>query len=707
MRWLICALMLVWAAPAPAQDEGAAIAAAFEAAREGDWDAARALAEPLGGAALDLVTWLRLRDGAGAFAEYTAFMARNGHWPQQDRLRAQAERAMPRDLAPDAVVAFFDRGLPETGAGVIRLAEAQRALGETGLADALIVEAWLTRPLGNGAHARMLADYPELLAPQHGLRTEMLLWRERTGDARRMLLLLEPGPRALAEARIALLRGDRDVEARLEAVPEALRDHPGLAYGRYSRLAGQGAYSDAIEILLERSGSAADLGDPFRWSGYRRILARFEMRQGDPARAYEIASRHQLTEGGNFADLEWLSGYIALRLLDDPARALGHFETFDAAVETPISVARSGYWRGMAHRALGAPEAAQDAFSEAAQHQTAFYGLLAAEELGLPLDPALAGDEVFPDWQDGDLLSRDLVQAALLLLAAEERGLAVLFIAELGATLDRDGLGQLGDLLTEMDEDFLTILMAKAGARRGILVQAHYHPLHDLATGDWPVETALALAIARQESEFRADAGSPVGALGLMQLMPGTAREVARELDLPYSRGRLTADWRYNATLGTAYLETLTEMFGNSPVMIAAGYNAGPGRPRQWMSERGDPRLGQIDPVDWIEMIPFRETRNYAMRVTEAIPVYRMRLGAEPGPVAFRAMLVGALPMIRPRARPDGLGEGPAVPVRGESPPPTREAADGGAVRVNRGIGGPQAPDGPRTIAPPARPGDG
>lgn len=703
MRWMICALLLVWAAPAPAQEGGGAIAAALEAAREGEWQTARALAEPLGGAAPDLITWLRLRGGEGVFAEYTAFMARNGHWPQQDRLRAEAERAMPEDLAPDAVVAFFDGGLPETGAGVIRLAEAQRALGEDGLADALVVEAWLTRPLDGEAFARMLTGYPELLAPQHGLRTEMLLWRERTGDAARMLPLLDEGSRALTEARIALLRGDRETDARLGAVPEALGDHPGLAYGRYARLAGQGAYSDAIEILLARSGSAADLGEPFRWSGYRRILGRFEMRQGDPARAYEIASRHQLSEGANFADLEWLSGYIALRLLDDPARALAHFETFDAAVETPISVARSGYWRGMAQRALGDETAARAAFAEAAQHQTAFYGLLAAEELGLPLDPDLAGGEVFPDWRDGDLLGRDLVEAALLLLAAEERGLAVLFIAELGRTLEREELGQLGDLLTEMDEEFLTILMAKAAARRGILLQAHYHPLHDLATGDWPVETALALAIARQESEFRADAGSPVGALGLMQLMPGTAREVAGALELPYARGRLTSDWRYNATLGTAYLAVLTEMFGDSPVMIAAGYNAGPGRPRQWMGERGDPRLGQIDPVDWIEMIPFRETRNYAMRVTEAIPVYRMRLGAEPGPVAFREMLVGALPMIRPRARP----EGPILPARGAAPPPVRVTggeAGNGPVRVNRGISGPQVPEGPRTIAPPTRP---
>jgi len=174
---------------------------------------------------------------------------------------------------------------------------------------------------------------------------------------------------------------------------------------------------------------------------------------------------------------------------------------------------------------------------------------------------------------------------------------------------------------------------------------------------DLPVSPELALSIARRESEFNFTVGSPVGALGLMQLMPATAQEVAGQMGLPYSRARLTSDWPYNARLGAQYLADLTEMFGASPVMIAAGYNAGPSRPRTWMAQRGDPRLGEVDVIDWIEMIPFTETRNYVMRVTESLPVYRARLTGQVGPVRFTDLLNGATPFVRPVGR----------PVRGET----------------------------------------
>jgi soluble lytic murein transglycosylase len=169
---------------------------------------------------------------------------------------------------------------------------------------------------------------------------------------------------------------------------------------------------------------------------------------------------------------------------------------------------------------------------------------------------------------------------------------------------------------------------------------------------DLPVDPALALSIARRESEFNTGIASPVGALGLMQVMPATAEEVAGWLNLPYSRARLTSDWQYNATLGAAYLAYLQDEFGPSPVMIAAGYNAGPSRPRAWIRERGDPRLRQMDVVDWIEHIPFVETRNYVQRVTESLPVYQARLSGQAGPVQFTALLIGQKPVLRPVARP-------------------------------------------------------
>ena len=434
------------------------------------------------------------------------------------------------------------------------------------------------------------------------------------------------------------------------AVPSSLQADAGLTYHRYAWLAGRGERTDAVAILLERSTSGAALGEPFRWSGWRRVLARWEMREGRADQAYALASRHYLTEGASYADLEWLSGYLALTYLGDPAQALVHFQNGLRAVSSPISVGRMQYWIGRTYETKNDAALAAQAYSAAADNQTGYYGLLASEKVGRPLDPALVGASVA--WRDAPVFDADITKAALMLLAGGERGHAVTFFAALGRSLDAESLAQLGAYLTEIDEQYYALLLGKTAVARGVLVPAIYFPLHDLAEMDLPVDPALSLSIARRESEFNIGIGSPVGALGLMQLMPATAQEVAGWLDLPYTRSRLTTDWSYNATLGAEYLAFLEKDFGSSPVMIAAGYNAGPSRPKTWMDERGDPRLREMDVVDWIEHIPFRETRNYVMRVTESIPIYHARLTGQAGPIAFTKLLIGSKPLVRPIARP-------------------------------------------------------
>ena len=219
--------------------------------------------------------------------------------------------------------------------------------------------------------------------------------------------------------------------------------------------------------------------------------------------------------------------------------------------------------------------------------------------------------------------------------------------------MDRTGIGQMGALLTQMNEPFLTVLLGKTAVERGIILPGVTYPVHPLAQTDLPVAPELALSIARRESEFNFTVGSPVGALGLMQLMPDTAREVAGELGIPFQPARLTSEWQYNAQLGAQYLANLQLRFGDSPVLIAAGYNAGGSRPQTWISQRGDPRLGEVDVVDWIEMIPFTETRNYVMRVTESIPIYQARLTGQAGQINFSALLRGDKPQLRPMTRSD------------------------------------------------------
>lgn len=668
--------------PATAQNVPAepAFSNAMDAIANDDWDRAYALVGDAGDVSRDLVTWMRLRDGAGRFPDFTAFLAARPDWPGLSSVRAQAERALTGDEPAATVLAFFQGAEVETGEGAVAYTDALIAQGRRAEAEAMLGRVWRGLGLDDAGHQAVINAYPDILAPHHEARADAMLWRWRRSDAANELPHLGEGYQALVRARIALVARSGDSDARLALVPDRLQNDAGLAYDRFNLLAGRGDLTDAMEILRARSISADALGQPWRWGSWRRIIARWQMREGEAASAYALASQHFIApEEDNYPDLEWLSGYIALTYLDDAALAKTHFTRFDAAVTSPISKGRAGYWLGRAEDALGNTDAATAAYQAGAQHQTSFYGLLSAERLGLPLDPDLAGGAPFGDWQDSDLLANDLIEAGLLLLGADQRGLAVLFFAQAADFLTPEEIGQLAALFMEMEEPFYAILVAKTAVRRGLVVHDAYFPIHPMAQMDLPVEPALALAIARQESEFRTDAGSSVGALGLMQLMPATAQEVAQGLGLPYSRARLITDWGYNATLGSRYLAYLTGQFGDAPVMIAAGYNAGPSRPRAWMDERGDPRRGfghdnTVDVIDWIEHIPFRETRNYVMRVTEAVPVYRARLGGDIGPVQFTDLLKGVAPVVRPLARPARAAQAPATPPDATVRPPVRRA---------------------------------
>lgn len=643
------ALCLTLATGAKADVTAPSAVAAVAATDDQSWDTAYALTQdPV---ARDVVTWLRLRSPGQPFSDYATFLENRADWPGLARIRDRAEQAIEKGTDPDMVIAWFGEDAPQTGAGAVRLAEALMQTGQIARAKEVISKAWVDLRLTESGEASILAAFADVVEPFHADRVDALLWRWRTEEAERMLDLLDDDQRALAVARIGYISKQSGLPQKLADVPPALLDHPGLLYDRYSWLAGRGQRSDAIAILLERSTTAEALGEPFRWSGWRRVLARWDMREGRPQRAYEIASQHFLTDGSSFADLEWLAGYISLTYLDAPVQALAHFKTAAAAVDTPISIARMAYWEGRTLDVLGEDSSA--AYALAAEHQTAFYGLLAAEKLGQSLDPVLTGADDATDWEEAPFLEDDLVQAALMLLAGGERGHATTFFVELGRTLPADDLSRLGALLGELEEPYYQVVIGKSAVTQGKIVPSIYFPIHPLAEMELPAPAALSLSIGRRESEFNAGVGSPVGALGLMQLMPATAEEVAGFLDLPYSRARLTSDWSYNAQLGAKYLSMLQEEFGPSPVMIAAGYNAGPSRPKIWMDERGDPREGVVDVVDWIEHIPFRETRNYVMRVTESMPVYEARLSGIANPITFTELLIGEKPLIRPRGRPE------------------------------------------------------
>ncbi|SDO89192.1 soluble lytic murein transglycosylase [Lutimaribacter pacificus] len=640
LRRIALIMTLGLAGPAIAQEGPRPLASALDAVRGSDWTTARALAQRAGDPGPDIVEWHRLRAGDGTLAEAVDFLDRNADWPGLDLLRRRSEATV--DKAPDdLVLRFFDGQIPQTGTGALAHARALSAAGRDGAAEIGLVLAWRTLALDDEEQAAFLDRHATILKPHHEARLDMALWRGLSRDAARMLPLVGDGWKALAAARMAL-RGDRDgVDALIAAVPADLADDPGLAYERFDWRIRKGRTDDAIALLLERSASVDGLGQPESWAGWRRYLARAEMRAGRAENAYALAASHWLTGGSNYADLEWLSGYIALHYLKEPALALDHFQRFRAGIETPISLGRAGYWIGRAQEALGDTEAARFAYAEGAEHQTSFYGLLAAERAGLPPDPALAGTETFAHWRDAPFTRSSVYRAGILALNAGQLSMAERFFAHLAETLDRTQLGQLGQMAQELDQPHLAVMIGKAAAGRGITLPGPYYALHPLKDMKLPVPVELALSIARRESEFDPNVVSGAGAQGLMQLMPGTAAEVAIGLGYDHQPARVLNDPSYNAILGSAYLGELAVRFDANIVMVAAAYNAGPSRPERWMAENGDPRDGGMDIVDWIEHIPFRETRNYVMRVAESLPVYRARLGRDPHPMPFSRELVG------------------------------------------------------------------
>ncbi len=643
LQRVILGVLAVWMAmslPVAAQSGPKPMAGAFAAAEKGDWATAAALGARAGAGGPELVEWLRLRAGAGTPAEVLTFLKAHPDWPGLRLLRRRAEAGFVQ--ANDAQVLAFFATAPQTGTGALRHAQALTRAGKGDAAKAALIAAWRTLDLSDAEQSAFVADHAALLAPHHTERLENAMWAGRSGDVRAMLPLVPAGWQALARAWTALENGTDDgVNALIAAVPKPLADHAVLAQARFDWRVRKDRDAEAITLILERSGSAAALGRPEEWAARRLTLAHAEMRAGNHSRAYALAARHHLKDGSRLAELEWLAGYVALRWQNDPARALTHFARLRDAVASPISLGRAQYWLGRAHEATGNTAAARAAYAEGAKHQTSFYGLLAAERGGIAFDASLAGKERFADWREARFRQGLVYKAALLAYNAGNLGLAETFLTHLAEGQDRKGLGQLGEVAEALDDPHLAVMIGKEAAGRGITLARPYYPLHPMAAQTLPVPKELALSIARRESEFDPVVVSGAGAEGLMQVMPRTAAEVAGQLGITHTPRRMITDPSYNARIGSAYLARLIARYDGNAVLVAAAYNAGPSRPDRWMQEMGDPRAADVDVVDWIEAIPFAETRNYVMRVTESLPVYRARLGLKPHPVPFSVELKG------------------------------------------------------------------
>jgi soluble lytic murein transglycosylase len=623
-----------------AADTTQAMRTALELASGKDWEGALAVAPS--GVGRDVIEWQRLRAGDGRLGEYEDFLARRPDWPGLPLLREKGEAAVARSDDTARVIAWFKAGQPETGTGALAYVRALLASGRVAEAETEAMRAWAELAFSADEEQALIGLLPEAVGFVHELRLDNLLWEERASEADRMLKRVPEDLQAVARARLTLQREGKGVTGLIEAVPKARVGDPGLAYDRFIWRMKKDLYDEAEELILERSTSAETLGRPEAWAERRAVLARYLMRNGRPKEAYRVAANHFVpVDGGasTYADLEFLAGFIALRRLNDPGGAEKHFQHLLAGVSTPISVARAQYWIGRAQEAAGQDGSAS--FKAAAAHQTAFYGLLAAERLGLTLDASLLAKPAVPDWRGAGFTQSSVLAAAELLLKAGDLTLAKRFLLHLGESQDETGLAQMADMALAWDEPHLALLVAKQAAERGLILPHAYYPMPDFVPDGLKVSRALALSITRRESEFDPAARSSADARGLMQVLPGTAKQMAGKLGKPFDAGKLFSDPAYNVAMGAAYLAEMAEEFGPSIALIASGYNAGPGRPRRWIGEFGDPRRADVDVVDWVETIPFAETRTYVMRVAEGVVIYRAKLKGAVGPVRITDELKG------------------------------------------------------------------
>lgn len=617
----------------------ATYAAAFAAADQGRWGEARSLAASAQDKTLaDVILWRYLRDPDQRpdLDARLSFLDQHANWPLVSSIQRLAELEFyQRPRSPDRVIAFFDRHPPLSPTGRIALARAYLEQGDRTKAKETARSAWIDTDFWGNLDREFLRILgPLLTADDQYARADRLVWDGRYDEARALLPRLSPPHAALISARLVLATRQGDADAAVAAVPASLRDDPGLVFERIRWRRRAGLDASAIQLLIEQGSTH---GREDRWWQERAILARDALDRGEVATAYRLAAGHEHDAGTAFAEGEWMAGWIALRFQNAPARALPHFQTLYDGVSTPISRSRGAYWAGRAAEAQGQGDAARAWYTRATEHPTTFYGQLAAARLGIPLGRLIPAQDPTPKAEEAEALAKDPRARIARQLAALGRDDELLSFV-LALTEDHPGPGAralVARTALEAGQPGVAVSFARRAALDGtVLVEGGYPLPRGLAETITAQARAVGLApaaafgVIRQESSFDPDARSSAGALGLMQLMPTTAQIVARQENVAYDLARLTRDPAYNTQLGTRYLGDLMARFGGAVVLAAAGYNAGPGRPVQWMEANGDPRRMSPDAaIDWIEKIPFRETRNYVQRVVEGMLVYRLRLG--------------------------------------------------------------------------------
>lgn len=603
----------------------------LEALDKRDMQTALAIRAGMPAGSLDriLLAWSIALRGKGASPGTLAKIAADiPDWPAQKAIQSNIERSIVRNkLGASQTVRAFGSRTPRTVGGAIHLTSALLAKGQTSRAKKTIRWVWRNENLERSEERVILKKFSKLLTREdHKYRVDRLLYDDRARAAGRIAGLA--GATRLVAARTAVIRKSSKANKALNAVPRRQQSDPGYLFSKMQHLRRAKKYRAAAKIVLKAPKAQAKLVDPDEWWVERRILSRNLLDQGDKKLAYRVAAGHSAKSRSKRAEAEFHAGWYALRYLNDPAKARPHFKAIMAVSTRPISLARAHYWLGRTAEKAGNRSSAETHYRDAAVFGSTYYGQLSARKLkrssvGVSKPkPSPAERQRFA--------SRKFVKAINRLEAVGYGWRAKSIYRHLAKRLNSTGELALLAARAERQGDYtLSLQIGKISHGRGLDVDTLAFPLGAIPSSAKisSSKRALAYAIARQESAFNVGAVSPANARGLLQLLPGTAKAMARKKGIKYSSKRLVRDGGYNATLGVAYLEEQIDNFSGSLILTFVGYNAGPRRAREWIKKFGDPRGRNIDfVVDWVERVPFTETRNYIQRVMENYQVYRARI---------------------------------------------------------------------------------
>jgi soluble lytic murein transglycosylase len=625
--------------PQSSEAEIALVKSALEALRKGSASEATRIEGTISDpAARKLVEWIILRSehSGSDSARFLAFIEANPNWPNIAMFRRRAEAMMWNEsLKPARVLAFFKDSPPQCGMGRLVLARALLAQGDSEGAKALVREAWRNDPISAEVEKQVLEKYSEFLTrADHKARVEKRFSVADNEAAMRAAHRLGAADVAIARVRLAInTNKSGNVRKLLGDVPEEARQEPGYLFARAHLLRHEDKIAEAAQALLSAPHDLDQVYDGEEWWIERRIMARKLLDAGDARSAYRVvAEAAEPTRENSRVERYFMAGWIALRFLDDPTTAWTHFARIQNVSIHPTSLARSHYWLGRTAEVLRRPDQARIEYQAAARSSAAYYGQLARARLGLKA-LALAPPPAKPDPRAG-AQRLELVRALEILYALDERALVISLMGGVGESVDDVGtLSALGELAEQHEDARGMLQLGKAALARGLPLDYYAFPTVGVPRYS-PIgpriDNAMLFGIIRQESAFNPADWSSAQAMGLMQVTPEAGRDTCKRFSCSYDVKRLRNDSPYNLQVGAAELGGVMQDYRGNYIMAFAGYNAGRGRVQEWIAKFGDPRDPKVDPIDWVERIPFMETRNYVQRVMENMQVYRTHFANNP-----------------------------------------------------------------------------